>query len=46
MALAAIPTWKYALPDGEHTRMLDELVTRRAAAAAEETDALPAEPGE
>lgn len=30
MALAAIPTWKYALSDAEHTRMLDELVERRA----------------
>lgn len=35
MALAAIPTWKYALSDAEHTRMLDELVARRAAAKAE-----------
>ena len=30
MALAAIPTWKYALSDAEHTRILDELVERRA----------------
>ena len=36
MALAAIPTWKYALPDAEHTRMLDELVERRAEAKAVE----------
>lgn len=33
MALAAIPTIKYALTDKEHTRILDELVERRAAAA-------------
>lgn len=39
MALAAIPTWKYALPDAEHTRMLDELNVRRAAKkAAEEAE--------
>ena len=30
MALAAIPTLKYALSDKEHTRILDELVARRA----------------
>ncbi len=30
MALAAIPTFKYALSDKEHTRILDELVARRA----------------
>ncbi len=35
MALAAIPTWKYALPDAEHTRMLDELIAHRAAAKEE-----------
>jgi Na+/melibiose symporter-like transporter len=29
MALAAIPTLKYALTDKEHTRILDELVKRR-----------------
>ena len=29
MALAAIPTFKYALSDKEHTRILDELVKRR-----------------
>ena len=29
MALAAIPTLKYALTDKEHTRILDELVERR-----------------
>ncbi len=33
MALAAIPTLKYALTDKEHTRILDELVARRAAKA-------------
>ena len=33
MALAAIPTLKYALTDKEHTRILDELVARRAQAA-------------
>jgi Na+/melibiose symporter-like transporter len=40
MALAAIPTLKYALTDKEHTRILDELVARRAAKgeAAEGTD--------
>ena len=43
MALAAIPTWKYALPDAEHTRMLDELVERRAEKAAAES-AEPAAP--
>jgi Na+/melibiose symporter-like transporter len=31
MALAAIPTLRYALTDKEHTRILDELVARRAA---------------
>ncbi|MBR5753594.1 MAG: MFS transporter, partial [Clostridia bacterium] len=35
MMLAAIPTWRYALSDTEHTRMLNELVARRAAARAE-----------
>jgi probable glucitol transport protein GutA len=30
MALAAIPTWKYALSDAEHSRILDELIERRA----------------
>lgn len=29
MALAVIPTFKYALSDKEHTRILDELVERR-----------------
>ena len=29
MVLAAIPTLKYALPDAEHTRMLDELNAKR-----------------
>ena len=29
MVLAAIPTLKYALPDKEHTRMLDELNAKR-----------------
>ncbi|MBR3554075.1 MAG: MFS transporter [Clostridia bacterium] len=29
MVLAAIPTWKYALPDDEHTRILDELNAKR-----------------
>lgn len=29
MVLAAIPTLKYALPDAEHTRMLNELNTKR-----------------
>ena len=33
MALAAIPTLRYALTDKEHTRILDELVARRAAKA-------------
>ena len=31
MALAALPTLKYALTDKEHTRILDELVARRKA---------------
>ena len=35
MALAAIPTLKYALTDKEHTRILDELVERRAKNAEE-----------
>ncbi|MBO4338693.1 MAG: MFS transporter [Clostridia bacterium] len=39
MALAAIPTLKYALTDKEHTRILDELVARRAAAAANAPEA-------
>jgi len=38
MALAAIPTFKYALSDKEHTRMLDELVARRAANAEGKTE--------
>lgn len=38
MALAAIPTLKYALSDKEHTRMLDELVARRAANAEGKTE--------
>ena len=29
MVLAAIPTWKYALPDKEHTRILDVLNAKR-----------------
>ena len=29
MVLAAIPTWTYALPDDEHTRILDELNAKR-----------------
>ena len=29
MALAAIPTWKYALTDKEHTRILNELNAKR-----------------
>ncbi len=29
MILSAIPTWRYALPDKEHTRILDVLNTRR-----------------
>ena len=29
MVLAAIPTWKYALPDTEHTRILDVLNAKR-----------------
>ncbi len=45
MALAAIPTWKYALSDAEHTRILEELVERRAAAE-EATSALPEESAE
>ena len=45
MALAAIPTWKYALSDAEHTRILDELVERRAAAEAA-ASALPEETAE
>ena len=38
MLLAAIPTWKYALPDDEHTRILDELNAKRNAAAAEASE--------
>ncbi|MDD6604219.1 MAG: MFS transporter [Eubacteriales bacterium] len=34
MILSAIPTAKYALSDDEHTRILDELVRRRASASA------------
>ena len=37
MALAAIPTLKYPLTDKEHTRILDELVEKRAAKAEGET---------
>ena len=36
MLLAAIPTWKYALTDTEHTRILDELNAKRNQIAAEE----------
>ena len=40
MVLAAIPTWKYALTDKEHTRILDELNEKRnAAEATTEADA-------
>jgi Na+/melibiose symporter-like transporter len=35
MLLAAIPTWHYALPDDEHTRILNELNEKRNAVAAE-----------
>ncbi len=35
MLLAAIPTWKYALPDDEHTRILNELNAKRNAASVE-----------
>jgi Na+/melibiose symporter-like transporter len=38
MLRAAIPTWKYALPDDEHTRILDELNAKRNAAAAEASE--------
>ena len=38
MILAAIPTLKYALPDKEHTRMLDELNARRNAENAEDAE--------
>ncbi|MDO4846817.1 MAG: MFS transporter [Clostridiaceae bacterium] len=38
MALAAIPTLKYALSDKEHTRILDELVARRAKNAENTTE--------
>lgn len=31
MILSAIPTWKYALTDKEHTRILEALVAKRAA---------------
>ena len=34
MVLAAIPTWKYALTDKEHTRILDELNAKRNSAEA------------
>ena len=34
MVLAAIPTWKYALPDDEHTRILNELNAKRNSAEA------------
>ncbi|MCR4593783.1 MAG: MFS transporter [Clostridiales bacterium] len=37
MALAAIPTLKYPLTDKEHTRILDELVEKRATKAEGET---------
>lgn len=29
MILSAIPTWKYALPNSEHKRILEELIERR-----------------
>ena len=38
MLLSAIPTWKYALPNTEHKRILSELVTRRRAAGEEVTE--------
>ncbi|MCR5689153.1 MAG: MFS transporter [Clostridiales bacterium] len=43
MVLAAIPTLKYALTDKEHTRILDELIARRAAGAAAEENGADAE---
>ncbi len=36
MVLAAIPTWKYALSDEEHTRILGELVEKRAESQSED----------
>ncbi|MBE6827438.1 MAG: hypothetical protein E7514_02335 [Ruminococcaceae bacterium] len=38
MALAAIPTLKYALSDKEHTRILDELIAKRAQNSADENN--------
>lgn len=43
MVLAAIPTLRYALTDKEHTRILDELIARRAAGAAAEENGADAE---
>ncbi len=40
--LSVIPTWKYALDDKEHKRILEELNMRRAAAALNANDALEA----
>ena len=39
MLLSAIPTWKYALTDKEHTRILGELVKKRNESAEEITEA-------
>ncbi len=39
MVLSAIPTSKYALTDDEHTRILNELNAKRAAAQAEQKEA-------
>lgn len=39
MLLSAVPTLKYALPDKEHDRILNELVAKRAKAAAENPNA-------
>ncbi|MCR5484364.1 MAG: glycoside-pentoside-hexuronide (GPH):cation symporter [Clostridiales bacterium] len=36
--LSAIPTWKYALPDKEHSRILKELTARRHSDENDETD--------
>lgn len=36
MLLSAIPTLKYALPDKEHTRILNELVEKRASSKADD----------
>ena len=33
LILSAIPTWKYALPDKEHSRILSELIEKRKAKA-------------